>query len=600
MTKHTNYKVFPAIGIARVGNSTSAFYLGPETYCGLPLCADGSDRPITERDLRDADGRVARQAARFRVFRSVGGGPYEELTLDHPEVASIRWDVHVANKKASWYQFMTTKGEAGYAPDHPLRNPTVVDPKARTKLTIDPGPRHVEGRSRTGVSFDRGSVPPGYEGNFPPPALKPFPVDSLGELRTDPAGRLLFLGGYGHSGSSVAPAISDYANNDDWWDDTSDGPVRATIVLKSGETIEAVPAWVLVAPPKYAPQLGNLVTLYDAMFDAAVRTLGARPDIFHDGLWQRGPHGHEPNFTRDIRPIFERAAAYPWVAAIPSKPHTFDFARLGDPDPTGNGLRQYYLSYLRKASYPNTLVSPRTGGTLMPYLAGDACFSNETMDEAATSGSSFFSTLTATQYYFLQQWADGHFDGGPAPAEDVATALTRAVLDNCVGGPFSPGIEMTWICRNAGIYSEPVRIKAKARVPVPLSLGLDLNAGLEPGDASRYMALPWQADFNECAAQGIGDRTLWWWPAQRPEFVYLRSEEGNRQARQVPWIGTQLNQSADDFIMFADDLEMVHEWSRLGFVFKVGSERSPRFVEVSRTLPRPETEDVARGPDAPR
>ena len=33
----------------------------------------------------------------------------------------------------------------------------------------------------------------------------------------------------------------------------------------------------------------------------------------------------------------------------------------------------------------------------------------------------------------------------------------------------------------------------------------------QPGDINAYMALPWQADFNECNTN--------WWPAQRPDIV---------------------------------------------------------------------------------
>ena len=34
-----------------------------------------------------------------------------------------------------------------------------------------------------------------------------------------------------------------------------------------------------------------------------------------------------------MKPIFERGAGYPWVTAIPAKPHSFDYAKLADPNP---------------------------------------------------------------------------------------------------------------------------------------------------------------------------------------------------------------------------------------------------------------------------
>ena len=144
-----------------------------------------------------------------------------------------------------------------------------------------------------------------------------------------------------------------------------------------------------------------------------------------------------------------------------------------------------------------------------------------------------------------------------------------------------PGIEVTWICRNPAIYSAPFRLRHKPGVTPPLSLGQSFVDGLEPGDLGKYMALPWQADFNECAQQPIGDRVFWWWPVQRPTFVYL---ERAGDLRQVPWIGSDNDQKAVGYVQFADDLDMVMLWQDLGFVFNKGTEDRPRFVEVERVL----------------
>src|ERR1700735_931041 len=76
------YRIHPAVGIARVGNSEE-YYLGPETAAGLPLPGQpnnpargglpikpGTDATtITSKDLRDGNGGFKRQAARFRIFR---------------------------------------------------------------------------------------------------------------------------------------------------------------------------------------------------------------------------------------------------------------------------------------------------------------------------------------------------------------------------------------------------------------------------------------------------------------------------------------------------------------------------------------------------
>jgi len=592
----TAYRIFPPIGVARVGDSTEKFYIGPETYRGLPINCDGS--PFTEDDFRDAGGAMCRQAARFRIYRDTPSGP-EEVTLNTPGVTAIRWTAHLANKKSSWYTFATNAGEFGYASNHPLRNAHVKD---RQSLFIDFGPRSISGAGQGPNPFSAATVPPDYVGTSAPPSpLYPGPVtiDALGELHTDGDGRLLVVGGFGKSGSSKSPPkIVEYANNDDWWDDISDGPVAAEVHFSDGSCISAGTAWTVVAPPGYAPQIPNLVTLWDTIFDGAVRA-GDYPQICAQGLWQAGPQGYRPNFRTEIGPLLERATLYPWVAAIPPKPHSFDMARLATvphshESDENRGLRSWILNVLRAPAAENLAFSA-SGRTMMPYLAGDNALQPNTL-------TSTYLRLTDTQYFFLQQWASGWFidepDCTPAPQ-----ALTRAVLENCVGGAFSPGIEMTWISRNRTIYQadDPLRINAFLPENGPLSTGYDPKR-MEPGDLGRYMAVPWQADFNECSSQPIGDRTLWWWPSQRPEFVYLdpriplplAAAVGGRGPedtphRQVAWIGTDFDQMRPDYIMFADDTQMVEYWAGLGFVLlkDFGEHYGPRYVEVARTLPRP-------------
>jgi hypothetical protein len=329
----------------------------------------------------------------------------------------------------------------------------------------------------------------------------------------------------------------------------------------------------------------------------AVRRFGARPGMYKDQLWQRS---YVPDFDTEIAPILRRGAAYPWVSPIPPHAHRFEFAKLADPDPAFNGLRQFILAVLRPPSAPDVLVSPPSTGqdqtdgrapglTMMPYLAGDNAF----YFGAPTSK---FLKLTDTQYFVLQQWARGTFRRGGAPLEKPGEALDRAVLENCVGGGFSPGIEMTWISRNPAIYMEPFRLKHKRDVHPPLSLGEGLAGGLEPGDGCKYMALPWQADFNECSSQpvdlpmapgstSVTTRIVWWWPAQRPTAVWRRDPRRPGGRRQVPWVGTLDNQNAPDYVSFADDLTMVERWSGLGFLYNYGTAENPEILLVDE---RPE------------
>ena len=577
------YEIFPAIGIARVGNSPDAFYIGPEEACGLPIRLDG--QPFTDKDFRDSAGRLQRQAARFRLWRREPGKPPEEVTLDTSGVKEIRWTAHLANKKASWYCFQTTKGEHGYAASHPLRNADVTGEKNRRRLIIDPGPRSIAGRNAAAVDFSRSTIPAGYRGgNFPPSTTKPQSIDTLGALRTDGAGRLLLLGGFGCSGSKNEPALKNYANNDGWWDDSSDGPVRATITLAGGETIEARPAWVLVGPPAYAPQVGNLVSLDDLVFDTAVRHLGTRPDIFEHGFWKTGASGYRPKFVSDIQPILNHGEAFPAVTDIPAGPHSFDLKQLADPGPASADLRKFYFDIMRGPGEENASDSHVPNVSMMPLLLGDDAVGAE-HDAGVPLTTAKYLSLTATQHFFLQQWAAGYFDPGEDTAAHPGEALSRAVLANCVGGPLSPGIETGWIARNPDIYDAPYRIRVKPASGGPLSLGFDPELGMEPGDMTRYMALPWQADFNECATQRIQGRVLWWWPAQRPIAVFPLDEATGQVGPQVPWIGSDGDPAARGFFCFPDHMEMQRDWDKLGFVFDKGKKGASQFVEVSRRLP---------------
>lgn len=132
----------------------------------------------------------------------------------------------------------------------------------------------------------------------------------LGEARTDEEGRLLVLGGFGTSASPTGAPVEDLTNPG-WYDDVSDGPVTATVRLRgTGDKLQATGAWVLVGPPMFAPQLENVITLYDAIFQMAV-----------DQGWCRGPT--LPSYTDDIYPILQRARTMRWVIELAEQGHTW-------------------------------------------------------------------------------------------------------------------------------------------------------------------------------------------------------------------------------------------------------------------------------------
>ena len=423
----TTIKIHPAIGIARLGNSPDEFFIGPERP---------GDHAPPAGGYKDAQCRVKRQAARFRLFAyDQNGALVQEITAAD---ADISWTVHLVNKKAAADTYVGT-GQ---------RNASVTGAD-RQKLVIDPGARTLNGPDQQ-AKFDSGT--------FTLPGQSPVSVP-LGEIRTDDDGHLLVLGGFGKSSTPNNSGFSSFADNDGWHDDIADGPVTATVTLNGGGgTFTAVGAWVITAPPKFAPPLDNIITLYDRLFDYAVQQ-----------GWLTAPA--TPSYTQDIYPILERARTALATNASASGHHTWTHPV------TSNALR---------SSIFNKLKAPGGGGN-MPELS--ACPLND-------------GRLTATQYGVMQQWSSNNFTndwaGPPAPPATITPAgLDRAALENCVGGAFYPGIEAgAFLISAPGIYQEPFRLN---------------HGAVAPGDVTARMAVPWQSDFYACGS--------FWWPVPRPNNV---------------------------------------------------------------------------------
>jgi hypothetical protein len=720
------YRIHPGIGIARLGNSETEFYIAPETPAGLPQACDALGNPLYQADgltpvlvtnFRDAEGRIKRQAARFQVFvydeQSPEGRPLKignrvEGGGNAGTLVDIEWQVYVANKKACWYQFDTSQGEHGYPDDYPRRNADVTD---RDRLIIDPGPRIVNHTTKRRASFDR-SGEGNYATTFPPPDLTPFSIDTLGEMMADDSGRLLVLGGHGRSGSEKSgpgePHVSNYANNDGWYDDTSDGPVMARLVMYA-ENVSKVryvdvdyPAWVVAGYPRYVPVVLDMVTMDEVLYDLSIREFADDTSLYgvqntfdqpqhvdrhneaalrqwRDGrlAWNRA---YKPWFYRDIWPILYRPDQFRYLSNILGQsnfPHDqqqrgmFDPCKLsktpklatpqvaataekaGLPRPTSiemvpeqgppprrtvhdahgrelddpyGPMRQYLFGLLRLSGEENEFhvedrISSRLHNLpLMPMLCGDNCLTNVAPSK--------FLRLTDYQLFILKQWAHGHFvneiDEGwlqsppynpfePYPTTPPATGrqLDRGVLSNALGGAFSPGAEVNWIMRNPSIYWAPYRVKADRsvsnflvtaaqsntstgmamdysfNVEDPLSQDSNFDVGLQPGDMTKYMAVPWQTDFNECTTNPTDvtyadwnniypdsahdsrmakDRRvvdIMWWPAHRPlQYSQLVSVElGKPQFSWLNWSSgvQQTNQG---------DLKMVTEWANLPFIIR--------------------------------
>lgn len=580
-------RIHPAIGFARVGNAANrdSYFIGPE----LPGFAPTGEAPGTVvPPYKTAAGEVKPQAARFRLweYRIINGKltAYREVNLQTAGVAAITWHVHLANKKASFHASEGGEGEVREGTDPlpaaPLRNASITDPAQRRQLLeFDYGPRTISGASRTGVVFERATAPAGYPATRP--ATNPVQIDYLGELRTDAAGRLIVIGGRGRTGynTPTQPPMPHWANNDGWFDDTSDGPVTATVTLADGRQLQmdvAGNAWVLVGPPDFAPGVPGSVTGYDLLLDLAVR----KPEILlptNDAAYDPGGPLHKirvlksqfspgaarelptyvPSFPDDIQPILVAAYNLWWVNDLVTNKHNVLLdPKLGDPNPRNDSARTRVLSYMR----PPLGVPAPTGPRTMPKLMGDDPYIGGLPDAVRNLA------LTHVQYAMLRRWADRAFTtAGATPSATITPhGLDRAALENTVGGAFYPGIEFGWQMRDPGLFVEPFRILH----------GVDANlvdqppAPIGPGHFSRQMAVPWQADFNDCRNEG----NYGWWPSQRPTHA-LPSATATRR---VDWARATNRFEGGNVESTHED--MVRHWSKFGFVLEEGN----KFVEKER------------------
>jgi hypothetical protein len=582
-------KIHPAIGVARVGNSTreDGWFLGPETP---------EPEPAPPGFHKDDTGAVKRQAARFRIYGYTADGRVaRELTVADPQVR-IEWAVHVANTKAAWYEFqlaMDIPDMAGKSV--PQRNKGVV---ARERLAIDPGRKVLDAASGHTVEFTGGRF------------LDALDVP-LGSMHTDDEGRLVVLGGTGHSAAPFGEPLKSFGNNDGWCDDTSDGPVTATLTL-AGRAVPVEPAWVVVGPPNYAPDVKTPRTLYDLLHDLFVREkkLAAPPTV---------------SFDRDIRPLLRRFSDLQWVNKGFATHFGFggpeDFMapgllrRLASRSETHRELRRQVFTAMR--DHGRDCMSP----VPWPWFYGDGMAGRPRSQLQ-------YMTLSDLQLTMLRRWSEGDFDttswpGFPrrldeAPVADQPGLLDRAALDFCLADAFHPGCEVTWPMRHGSMFSEPFRIRHRPPDQPEPDHGKNLTQqealapdgplqAQGPGGLTRWMAVPWQADTASCRSgyesqAGLGPRydphLPTFWPARVPNHVLT---EDDFRVVNTPDTAEAAGHGADDpreaaFARRASWLrglkgeyrqqlaQAVTEWHHFGIVesrpYTVGDGRFPARVQV--------------------
>ncbi len=558
------FQIHPSIGIARVGDSTSDYYLAPDSWHRDFIPEDG---------YRDAEGKIKRMGVRFRIYElDADGEVLGEVTATAN--VEIQWRVHLVNKKA--------------AKDHPFGSGTPLNPEDPATMTIDPGVQEIAGDQRE-VEVS-GFIGPSAEIEV-----------KLGDLKTDDDGRLVVLGGHGAAGSwKASPLPPGTVHNPDWFDDTSDGPVRATILITEGDSIqsfEARSAWVVVAPPDYAHPVMNLVTLYDVVRDRS----------------DPAPVASTVSFTSDVYPILRRVPHQQWtlMAQLASR-----FGRtamhahgIQGTDPVLAGAHQMHRGggdffdpkvflklHINNPSHPrfaeaqglrmhvlDRLKDPRPGGATSGGIGEP--HSMPAVEQL---------TLTPTQYETLSRWRDDLFvddwdrawnpvdppadfepEFEPLSLADQPAALDRAALEGGMGGPFAPGIDAGVLLADETTYDEPFHISLSV---------------VAPGDVTERLGVPWQAGFNMATGQ--------WAPGARPVYVIVKTDEGyttefwtRPYTAQVPLATAPAGSSVMDSMDFeginanqrmVHNLCMVDHWKHLGFLARDLDASELMYIETER------------------
>ena len=220
-------------------------------------------------------------------------------------------------------------------------------------------------------------------------------------------------------------------------------------------------------------------------------------------------------------------------------------------------------------------------------------------------------SISPTQRRVLQLWAEGIFDDDWNDAPDVPRSidqvplaeqpamLDRAALEYCLADAYHPGCEVTWPIRHLSMFSKPFRIRQRLAGQPESDFGATLTPEKAlapdgplhdqgPGDLTRWMGLPWQADTAFCRS-GYDDQydpyVPTFWPARVPNQVLtpsaydvIRDETQPRERRlalynlRMEWVAPLSGNTAGEME------DMVRVFGSMGLLeLKPGVENDPDF-----------------------
>lgn len=575
------FKIYPPLGCARVGNGPAQknqVIFSPE----VPW----ANTYKTDIDYLTESGKLKKQAQRFYIYECDENGE-PTIKLDMNLVTKVEWKVSVANKKPFWYDFNNSmdlsvqinkgKGNGNISKNFDenriapgqnakLRNPNVLG-EMREQLVMGPIHASIDSTNTNQLAL---SSP------FPSPPKRPsmrsfssaYALEGvevkLATLEVEEDGSLIFYGGDGQS-ASLNPATlnTNFADNSNWYDDTCDGSVQATIYFKDGTSYEikdpSEAAWIFVGPPNYAPQVNPLSTMFEM-------TIGAEmPSDNQKEL--------KTQFS-DVFPIFFRLYQLQWVSQgdyfqgsfasiIDAMGSDFKYLMENSGKKAGNIRRNLFKKFrnpdysheenrlIPSADTTSLLVKANHKMPLFPFHPGDG------VDYPGSPAQWF--AIPPFMYQHLENWAKGDFEEPTKKYDSIqkmaeyyikifekasigkeAYFSTRAILESLYGGGFHPGVELTWPFRHPQIYAvnedkgnvskdisllglREIRINAApvkedgdydgfynnfGLLMTPKSVQNSLEPGhksawlweITPGDLTKWMGIPWQSDAASCQA----------------------------------------------------------------------------------------------------
>ena len=610
----TRFRIYPSIGVARLGNGPAEqehVIFSPE----IPW----ANLFETDNHYLMPDGKIKKQAQRFYIYECDRSG--KPLRQIDPAAYDISWSAEVANKKPFWYDFNNSldlsivsrnrnvspefaKNKVAPGIGAAQRNPNVLDMGQRLPHGYNYRKELVN--NPPAVSVDQKNPRQSILGQFPNAGrgsesllAKSLGTDAvqvgLGTIEYD-EGTLIFYAADGVSASlNPSDLNTDFADNSNWYDDICDGRITATITSRStGDTYHLndaeSAAWVVTAPPDYAPQIQPISTLYDIICGA-------------------GSDKYVPEFSL-VFPMLYRLYRMQWVNLGDFLAPSFreviekitDEGKLQylfkkNPKGEAGAVREKIFNLFRNPAYPilnepiipsssTTGIDNRGVGTtelMLPYYPGDGI-------NYPGSPAQWFA-IPPLLYEQLKKWMDGDFKPMRLPSSDIDAIgevfrkqyldaakderkkpllMTRAVLETLYGGGFHPGVELTWPMRHDLIYAENVEvyedvtenfglfglreIRINAATPAEQQNIYYNDFGLEmisediresmdhnhkkhwlwkitPGDLTKWMGIPWQSDAGSCQNVYVDKQypIPAWWAANLP--VHVLPEESYQKLR---------------------------------------------------------------------